>query len=60
MNSRIKHIKLPERDTVLMVHDSINKKYGTYLKYSKYGAFILLVIQYALGSHLLKMVLLVT
>jgi hypothetical protein len=24
-----------------MVHDSINKDYGSYLKYSKYGAFTL-------------------
>jgi hypothetical protein len=27
-----------------MVHDSVNKKYGFYLKYSKYGAFTLPII----------------
>jgi hypothetical protein len=38
-NSHARHIKLPERSTVLMVHDSINNKYGSCLKYLKYGAF---------------------
>jgi hypothetical protein len=28
-----------------MVHDSINKKYASYLKYQKYGAFTQLIAQ---------------
>jgi hypothetical protein len=39
-NSHIRHTQLPERNKVLMVHDSI--KNGSYLTYSKYGAFTLL------------------
>jgi hypothetical protein len=36
-----RHIKLFERNKVLMLHDSINNKNAFYLKYSKYGAFTL-------------------
>jgi hypothetical protein len=39
------YIKLPERNAVLMVHSSINKKYGSYIKYSKFGASILTIIR---------------
>jgi hypothetical protein len=42
IDSDTRHIKLPERKNVLMVHDSINKKYGSCLQYSKHSAFILL------------------
>jgi hypothetical protein len=36
------HIKLPESNSLLLVRDSVNKNYGPYLKYSKYGAFTIL------------------
>jgi hypothetical protein len=41
-NSHTRHIKLPEHIKILMVHDIINKKYGSYLKYPIYGAFTLI------------------
>jgi hypothetical protein len=40
-NSHTRHTKLLERNKVLMVHDSVNKKYGSYFKYPKYCAFTL-------------------
>jgi hypothetical protein len=41
INSHTRNIKLPERSKVLMVHDYVNKNYGSYLKHSKYDAFTL-------------------
>jgi hypothetical protein len=33
-----RHIKQPDHEKVLIVNDSINKKYGSNFKYPKYGA----------------------
>jgi hypothetical protein len=46
-NYDTRHIKLPERNKVLMVRESVNNnnnnKSGSYLEYSKYGAFTLII-----------------
>jgi hypothetical protein len=45
-NSDTRHIKLPGRNKVLMVQESVNrkkKKSGFCLKYSKYGALTLII-----------------
>jgi hypothetical protein len=34
-----RHIEQPKDNKVVDIHDSINKKYGSYRKYSKYGVF---------------------
>jgi hypothetical protein len=40
-NTHTRHIKPSELNKLLMVHDYINQKYGSYLKYLKYSAFTL-------------------
>jgi hypothetical protein len=46
-----RHIKLPESNKVLMIHDSVNKGNGSFLKYSKYGASTLLQLLGACRAH---------
>jgi hypothetical protein len=48
-NSHTRYIKVPKRNQVLMVHNSINNnnsKKGSYLKYTKYGVFTLHMFLY--------------
>jgi hypothetical protein len=49
INFHTTNIKLYERNKLLTVHGSINKKCGSYLKYQKYGVFTLLGIRINVG-----------
>jgi hypothetical protein len=44
-NSHTGNMMLPEGKKVVMIRDSINKRNGSYLKYSKYGASALRLVR---------------
>jgi hypothetical protein len=53
-NSDTRHIKLPERNNVLMVQESVNNKKhknGFCLKYSKYGALTVVIKTNRVVTH---------